>query len=249
MDFGGYTRNFTLCFYKVYDNIKTYIIKESVQMKKIMLLTLISLMIPTPMIHAQESNLDERVSQLETKMDKILELLGGQDETNNENESEVDIPSENEIRRIEDIPTGLDEGFKYNVNKTGSSFDFITIANVRYNDEYLLLDVEFKSKGGVSNIVDRLKYTYKIEQYSDETSNSDTPKGEPLLIQFYQLPKELIGDLDILPVDAEMDGESSSRYTIAYKLAMPIEAGSKVIMDFGGNQKLEFDLKSSNTVI
>ena len=156
------------------------------------------------------------------------------------------------VNVIEDVPQDLENGLKFLPINRHSGIRYVKVANIRYNDEYLFMEVEVCSEIGYKhNMVDQLKNLYKITQpYSDNTGKTESADDEELTVKLTQIPTEMEGDIHLLDYDVQFPNKDEIvRFTVPYKLAQPIEAGSKVYIEFADEQILELELESNSDVI
>lgn len=181
-------------------------------------------------------------------------------ENQTEDTSEVTVEAKNNstnkfgegVNVIEDVPQDLENGLKFLPINRHAGIRYVKVANIRYNDEYLFMEVEVCSEIGYKkNMVDQLEDLYKITQpYSDNTGKTESADDEELKVKLTQIPTEMEGDIHLLDYDVQFPKKDEIvRFTVPYELAQPIEAGSKVYIEFADEQILELQLESNSDVI
>lgn len=218
---------------------------------RLVLLTLMTPLLINHPVSAQEANLEERVSVLESQMQEVLK----QQAPSRSNES-IALGDESPqaqttadgVRIVQDLPQNLEEGWEF-ACKNHSSFNFITIANMRYNDQFLFLDVSLKdSTLSDLKLINNLQRYFTIAQIGTDVTNIN--QEHLLKLQLQQIPTELEGQLPLLKAtDITPSIGESMNLTFPFKLNQPIEKASKIYMEFGDEQSVEFELVSDSTVI
>ncbi|MGX7092987.1 hypothetical protein [Hutsoniella sourekii] len=165
-----------------------------------------------------------------------------------------DESSAGEVRVIDQFGSNLDEG---NIYKTDDNYyPYITLGNIRYNNEWLLIDVRIDL--GYNNynetLDDALQNKNILNIYQADTAGNNE---EPVQLkpEYNNIPRELEGQLEIPTVktiienDADTDKEITHYdYSIPYKFERPLDTAAKLIIEIGEEQ-IEVELETDNPVL
>lgn len=189
-------------------------------------------------VSAQEPNLEERVSVLESQMQELMNKPKTE-----KNNSVADESTTGNFKIATEIPETLEEGWEFATIGYGY-FDFVKIANVRYNDKFLFMDVELVNSIEIIEkpLLDAVYENFRVWQISDK--QKEVNRDHLLKVQMKQTSSEMYSDLPLITASDVVPLKGGSvQVTLPFKLNSPIKEASKILLRFGDDQEVELTLQ------
>ncbi|MGF3214833.1 hypothetical protein ACQV2X_06710 [Facklamia sp. P12945] len=212
-------------------------------MKKFLICAML-LGMPGMIVHAEEVDLEDRVTSLEKQVKELFEL---QNMRSDSSEDTKETFHEKNIRIVNELPQNIEDGWEYAAGHN-SYFSSVKIANMRYNNDFLFLDIKLIDCDFPGQKLSENVYrTFEIAQVSDEEIAIEDINLKLLPIQYNQIPDQLKGKHPVIKaMDETPENGSSVIVTVPFKLTESIEESSKIVLKFAENQIIQFDLEKAS---